>query len=66
MAIAQRQRFCRQCGRRTLHVRTYFGDGWGCLLTILTGGLFFVVWFLLGAIQMVTNGYRCQQCGRRN
>lgn len=62
MATQQRQRKCRTCGRKTLHARETFGFGWGCLLTILTGGLFLVVWVLIDLFGMI-RPWRCQVCG---
>lgn len=65
MAIVQRSKFCKNCGRNTLHEFQTFSGGMGCLLTILTGGLFLVFWLpykLL--IEPFRNIYRCQQCGR--
>jgi hypothetical protein len=65
MSIAQASKWCKNCGRKTLHNRNYFGGGWGCLLTILTGGLFIPIWLLIGLIQMFTQGWHCQFCGKR-
>lgn len=63
MATSQVQRFCGQCGKNTLHSREYFGDGWGCLLTLITAGLFLPVWLVLRFIQFFAHPYRCQTCG---
>lgn len=63
MAIRQATRFCSTCGKRTLHQKETFSNTWGCLLTILTGGAFLVIWILadlLGAFKP----YRCQTCGQ--
>lgn len=46
----------------TLHQRDMFSGSWGCLLTVLTAGLFLPIWFFL----MLLDGFRkfrCQDCG---
>lgn len=63
MGIQQKQKKCRECGRKTLHARETFGDGMGCLLTVLTAGLFFPIWGLI-MLGDLFKPYRCQQCGR--
>jgi hypothetical protein len=65
MATKQIQKFCSECGRNTLHAKEIFGGGWGCLLTILTGGLFLPVWFLADVLGII-KPYRCQICGKAN
>ena len=65
MATDQRQRWCPTCHRHTLHVRHRTSEGWGCLLTVLTMGLWLPVWLLMSLCSTFT-GYRCQTCGRRN
>lgn len=64
MATIQRSRFCKNCGRKTLHQIETFSNGMGCLLTILTGGLFllFLIPYKL-LIEPLRNIWRCQQCG---
>ena len=62
MAVIQRRRFCRTCRRLTLHERRTFHGGWGCLLSILTAGLFLPVWLLLVMLGLLVP-YRCQRCG---
>lgn len=65
MAIRQKQKYCPVCGRYTLHAKEMFSDGMGCLLTLLTGGLFLLLWIPLGIIQSLSP-YRCQSCGAKN
>jgi DNA-directed RNA polymerase subunit RPC12/RpoP len=60
--IDYRSYFCNQCKRQTLHIKSVFSGGMGCLLTIITGGLFLPIWLLL-AFAQVFKPYRCQQCG---
>ena len=38
---------------------------WGCLLTILTVGLWIPIWILM-SIFGTASGYRCQMCGKKN
>jgi hypothetical protein len=57
------QKYCQLCGRPTLHGREFFSDGWGCLLTILTVGLFLPIWILLAVCQRILHKWRCTTCG---
>ena len=63
MARIQGRRHCKVCGRQTLHERDHFSGGMGCLLTILTGGLFLVVWVLVLVVEAF-KPWICQQCGK--
>jgi hypothetical protein len=64
--MQQKSKFCKTCNRKTLHAKEHFiGSGMGCLLVILTGGLFLIVW-LLGEFVNMFGRYRCQVCGRKN
>ncbi len=63
MGIKQTSRYCKQCGKRTLHVKHTFDFAWGCLLTILTGGLFLFIWLLADVVGLI-RPYRCQICGK--
>jgi hypothetical protein len=60
--MEQSRRWCRYCEAYTLHARSTFTFGWGCLLTVLTGCLFLPVWLLLALLGSLT-GWRCQVCG---
>lgn len=63
MAIEKRQKFCSYCERKVLAERDKgIGDGFGCLLTILTGGLFLILWIPLIIINSF-GAYRCPVCG---
>lgn len=61
--MKQIRRYCKSCGEKTLFGKHCFGMGWGCLLTILTAGLFIPLWLLLGVMDMF-KPYRCQRCGK--
>jgi hypothetical protein len=63
MGAAQTQRYCHHCEEYTLHQHPSFGFGWGCLLTILTGGLFIPIWFFIKMIEGFAETWRCQRCG---
>jgi ribosomal protein L44E len=64
MGAIQAQRWCKLCERKTLHARPAFSDGVGCLLTVLTLGLFLPVWLAIKVVEAVTTRWRCQVCGR--
>lgn len=67
MMAVQRQRFCRGCKRKILHERQQvISTGMGCLITIITGGLFLLAWIPLGLLDIVFQPWRCQVCGRSN
>lgn len=63
MPIQQTQRHCKTCGRKTLHACETFSFFGGCLLTILTAGLFIPIWALL-MIGDTMKPWICQQCGK--
>lgn len=63
MAIKQTSRYCRTCGKPTLHQKEIFSGAWGCLLTLLTGGLFLIVWILADVLGIL-RPYKCQVCGQ--
>lgn len=64
MAYIQAQRYCKLCGRKTLHARPTFSDGMGCLLSVLTLGLFIPVWLVIKLVEALTAKWRCQNCGQ--
>lgn len=63
MATKQKQFYCSECDRKTLHQKEIFSGGMGCLLTIITGGLFLPIW-LLADLCGIFSRYKCQQCGK--
>ena len=62
MATKQKRKFCIECNKNTLHQKETFSGGMGCLLTILTGGLFLPLW-LLADLCGIFSKYKCQSCG---
>ena len=64
-AQVQTQRHCRTCERKTLHARPTFSDTAGCLLTLLTLGLFLPFWLLFKVTRAGDGPWRCQVCGRK-
>ena len=62
MATSYSQHHCKTCERQTMHVKHSFSGGMGCLLTILTGGLFIPIWLLILLWQSLEMP-RCQVCG---
>ena len=62
MANLQRQLKCSDCARKTLHEKPAFDMGMGCLLSILTLGLFIPLWILLDICNS-SHKWRCQACG---
>jgi hypothetical protein len=63
MSVDQTQRHCKTCDKPTLHQRSTFSFGWGCLLTILTSGLFIPIWILISMFGLF-KPWRCQVCGK--
>ncbi len=63
----QSSRFCRYCKGPRLHVKhQMIGDGVGCLLSVLSLGMFLLVWLPLALIDMCFQPWRCQTCGKKN
>lgn len=64
MATHQKRQYCDYCQKERRFTKETFSGGWGCLLTILTGGLFIPIWLLIGFCNGVTR-HRCFSCGRK-
>ena len=61
--MLQKSLHCRNCGRKTLHAKEHsISNGWGCFLTLITGGLFIILWIFLGILDAF-RPFRCQTCG---
>jgi hypothetical protein len=66
MGELQTSKVCRTCGKKTLHVKQQvIGDGMGCLLTVVTAGLFFPIWLCCYVADKLA-AFRCQACGTKN
>lgn len=65
MAVDQKQKFCKDCGKKTLHARNRTSELGGCLLTIFTAGLWIPIWLIMSLCD-TSKGFRCQACGRKN
>jgi len=63
VARLQTRRWCRYCERKTLHERATLNSTLGCLLSVLTLGLFIPVWILIGLFEALTVSWKCQTCG---
>jgi len=63
--VLKKQGWCKECQRKVFgERRNGISDGMSCLLIVLTGGLFlivFLIWRMLEAFQ----AYRCPHCGTR-
>lgn len=63
MGVQQSGRFCKRCDQHTLHMRHTFSAGWGILLTLLTAGLFLLIWVPIMFMDSL-RPWRCQSCGK--
>jgi hypothetical protein len=64
MASVKIQRYCKYCQRYTLAERPLaVSGGMGCLLTILTAGLFLPLWIVMAVYYWLFKPYRCHACG---
>ena len=64
MTNKRASKFCKICDKKTLHEQPEFSVGFGCLLTIITGGLFLIIWIFFKFFSAF-RGFRCLQCGTR-
>lgn len=55
--------FCSNCQQQRMGSKQVLGDGWGCLLTIITGGLFLLLWIPLKFLSEYPKPYLCNVCG---
>lgn len=51
---------CGQCGRTTIHERQELGADAACILAVLTGGIFLLLWLIIAASPAP---WTCQVCG---
>lgn len=66
MAMLQKQKWCKFCQRPTLHGRNTFSGSVGCLLSVITAGIFIPIWLVIGVFEALTVPWVCQACGRRS
>lgn len=70
--MQQRQKRCKTCQRKTLHVKTeprQTGCAGHLLLTLATCGLWLPIAMLLYGLEQwagILAPWHCQQCGRKN
>ena len=64
MTEQQGQKFCRRCGKMTLHAKRMVSVGCvtGILLTVLTAGIFLPFWAAYDILGMFAP-WLCQTCG---
>ena len=62
MGYAESTGFCKHCDRKTLLRRKRPNHVLHLLLTIITAGIWLIVWILV-SIQI--GGWRCSQCGSK-
>ena len=63
VGVTQSRSWCSTCQEHTLHERHLFSAGWGCLLTVLTAGIFLPIWLLISLFETFASPPRCQKCG---
>jgi len=67
MAQKQKSKWCWICEIKTLHVKQeLISVGMWWLLSIITGGLFLLLWIPLIYFDALGQPWRCQQCGAKN
>lgn len=59
----QSSRQCKQCGQKTLHMKQSMSTGMGLLLTVITAGLFLLLWIPYLVFVLPFRPFRCQICG---
>lgn len=64
MSVIESSGYCAHCDRVTLHHKQRINNVLHLLLTICTGGLWLIVWLLLGGANSAKR-MRCTSCGRK-
>lgn len=64
MSVVQVSRHCVNCGHKTLHAKHQMSIGMGIVLTLMTAGLFLLVWFPYRMFWLPFRPFRCQTCGK--
>jgi hypothetical protein len=62
MAEVQSQKFCRTCGKLTLHTRPGTNNLLHALVSLFLCGAWIPVWIIVGIVN-VSRSPRCAQCG---
>ena len=62
MSLDHTQKHCSTCGDSVLAQRPGINHILHLLLTIVTGGIWAIVWILVAIFKF--GGWRCTQCGR--
>ncbi len=62
MPMIQTQSYCNTCRKDTLHAKEQLEFAWGCLLSLLTAGLFAIPWFFIDFLNY-RKPWICQTCG---
>ena len=60
----QASKFCKVCQKHTLHEKQQLSNGTGCLLTVITCGVFLPFWLIYSILILPFRPFRCQTCGR--
>jgi predicted RNA-binding Zn-ribbon protein involved in translation (DUF1610 family) len=64
MGVKQVSAHCPNCNRQTRAIGDRPNHGLHAVLTILTFGLWGIVWIIM-SIKKASSGYRCQSCGTK-
>lgn len=63
MATITKGGYCPVCQQKRMGQKEVLGDGFGCILCLLTVGLFLPVWIFLKMVNEWPKPYRCTVCG---
>ena len=61
MSLEQRPKFCKVCGKKTIHERQGINHIFHFILTILTLGAWFFVWMMFVFFGTL-HGWNCRKC----
>lgn len=65
MATKNKGGYCTHCQQQRMGSKQVLGDGVGCIITILTGGLFLLFWLPYRWIFEAAKPYMCNVCGHK-
>jgi len=63
MATVNKGGFCPNCQQQRMGSKQVLGGGWGCILSLLTGGLFFPFWIAWMILDENPRPFICNVCG---